>query len=166
MELITYQKGDVLFRQGERQKCMYVIMSGTVGIYKDFGTERENLIAELGARDFLGEMELIENAPRSATAVVLSDRVEVDRISDDHYLDFFEQNPVQVYLIMKQLSARLRETTKNYDDACRTVYETLHCAETGEEPSAWLKEHQQRFCGQFEAKRNGAEKEYSRQRAG
>ena len=134
MELITYQKGDVLFRQGERQKCMYVIMSGTVGIYKDFGTERENLIA---------------------AAVVLSDRVEVDRISDDHYLDFFEQNPVQVYLIMKQLSARLRETTKNYDDACRTVYETLHCAETGEEPSAWLKEHQQRFCGQFEAKRNG-----------
>ena len=90
MELITYQKGDVLFRQGERQKCMYVIMSGTVGIYKDFGTERENLIAELGAHDFLGEMELIENAPRSATAVVLSDRVEVDRISDDHYLDFFE----------------------------------------------------------------------------
>ena len=155
MELITYQKGDVLFRQGERHKCMYVIMSGTVGIYKDFGTERENLIAELGARDFLGEMELIENAPRSATAVVLSDRVEVDRISDDHYLDFFEQNPVQVYLIMKQLSARLRETTKNYDDACRTVYETLHCAETGEAPSAWLKEHQQRFCGQFEAKRNG-----------
>ena len=56
---------------------------------------------------------------------------------------------------MKQLSARLRETTKNYDDACRTVYETLHCAETGEAPCAWLKEHQKRFCGQFEAKRNG-----------
>ena len=58
------------------------------------------------------------------------------------------------HLEESQIIPRLRETTKNYDDACRTVYETLHCAETGEEPSAWLKEHQQRFCGQFEAKRN------------
>ena len=147
----TYQKGEILFRQGAREKCMYVILSGTVGIYTDFETDHKNLIAELGANDFLGEMGLIEDAPRSAAAVALSDVVEVDLITDDNYLDFFEQNPVQVYLIMKQLSERLRETTKNYDDACRVIYETLHNAETGAAPSPWLTEHQQRFLRNYTA---------------
>ena len=121
MELITYQKGDVLFRQGERQKCMYVIMSGTVGIYKDFGTERENLIAELGARDFLGEMELIENEPRSATVVALSDGTLLDEITEDTFLDYFEQDPVKVFMILQQLSQRLRKTTKDYLEVCHAI---------------------------------------------
>ncbi len=146
MDIRTFQKGDVIFRQGEQGECMYAIVSGTVGIYKEFETPYENKIAELGNGDFLGEMELVENMPRSATAVVLSESAELDRITDQNYLDFFTDNPVQVYLIMKQLSERLRETTKNYAEACRTVYETVKTAESGKEPDADLLSRQQRFC--------------------
>ena len=150
MDIRTYQKGDVIFRQGERGECMYAIISGTVGIYKEFETAHESRIAELGNGDFLGEMELVESMPRSATAVVLSDTAELDRITDDNYLDFFTENPVQVYLIMKQLSERLRETTKNYAEACRTVYETLQTVKRGKEPDPRLLEQQQRFSRAYE----------------
>ena len=150
MDIRTFQKGDVIFRQGERGECMYVIISGTIGIYKEFETSHESKIAELSNGDFLGEMELVESMPRSATAVVLSDAAELDRITDDNYLDFFTENPVQVYLIMKQLSERLRETTKNYADACRTVYETLQAVESGKEPDPRLREQQLRFSRAYQ----------------
>ena len=149
MDIRTFGNGEILFRQGDQGDCMYSILSGTVGIYREYGSEQETKVAELGPGDFIGEMELIDQGRRSATGVVLSERVELERITEDNYLDFFEQNPVQVYLIMKQLSGRLRQTTKDYTDACRAVYELLQNQETGEAPSAWLLENQGRFSGVY-----------------
>ena len=149
MDIVTFKKGDVIFRQDTRENFMYEILSGTVGIYKEFETERENKVAELSSGQFLGEMELVEGEPRSATAVALTDSVQLKRITDDHYLDFFEQNPVQVYLIMKQLSENLRQTTRNYTEACRTLDETLRVIENGEQPSARLLEQQKRFRSDY-----------------
>ena len=149
MDIVTFKKGDVIFRQDDRENFMYEILSGTVGIYKEFETERENKVAELSSGQFLGEMELVEGEPRSATAVALTDSVQLKRITDDHYLDFFEQNPVQVYLIMKQLSENLRQTTRNYTEACRTLDETLRVIENGEQPSARLLEQQKRFRSDY-----------------
>ena len=40
---------------------------------------------------------------------------------------------------MKQMSARLRETNKNYLEAMRTVYETVEAEKKGKEKSGWLK---------------------------
>ena len=42
---------------------------------------------------------------------------------------------------MKQLSRRLRETTQNYIDACRTVYENNQAESNGDPRSAWIAEH-------------------------
>ena len=151
MELVTFRQGEVIFRQNDTENFMYAILAGTVGIYKDYGTERENKVAELEAGKFLGEMELVEAEPRSATAVALYGDVQLEQISDDNYLDFFEQNPVKVYLIMKQLSEHLRETTRNYAEACRTLDDTLRAAEAGREPDPELLERQRRFRGEYYA---------------
>lgn len=151
MDIVTFKKGDVIFRQDDRENFMYAILSGTVGIYKEYEKDRENKVAELSAGQFLGEMELVEEEPRSATAVALSDTVQLKRISDENYLSFFEQNPVQVYLIMKQLSENLRQTTRNYAEACRTLDETLKVMESGAQPSAVLLEQQKRFRSDYSA---------------
>ncbi len=150
MDIRTFRNGEIVVRQGEQGDCMYVILSGTVGIFREYGSELEYKIAELGPGDFMGEMELIEKGGRSATGVVLSESAELERITEENYLDFFENNPVQVYLIMKQLSERLRQTTQNYTNACRAVYELVQNRETGEEPSLWLRENEQRFCGSYQ----------------
>ena len=156
MDIAAFKKGEVIFRQGDRENFMYAILSGTVGIYKDYGTEREKKVAEIEAGHFVGEMELVESEPRSATAVALGGSVQLERISDDNYLSFFEQNPVQVYLIMKQLSENLRATTRNYAEACRTLDETLKSIETEEAPTSELLERQRHFRSDYSVDGSGA----------
>ena len=99
--------------------------------------------------DFIGEMELIEMTGRSATAVVLSDTAELEVLSDNDYLDMVSHNPVQVFLMMKTLTERLRKTTADYNSACQTVYETVMCVRDDIEPSPELIENQKRFSGVY-----------------
>jgi CRP/FNR family transcriptional regulator, cyclic AMP receptor protein len=67
-----YRAGDVLFREGERGEEMFVIQSGVVQILKTVGQEQRSL-ATLGRGEFLGEMAILNDKPRTATAVVLED---------------------------------------------------------------------------------------------
>src|SRR5689334_3625746 len=64
-----YEPGTVLFREGDPGDFMYVIQSGEVEIRRTIG-DVERLLAVLPAGEFFGEMALINQRPRSATAVV------------------------------------------------------------------------------------------------
>ena len=54
------------------------------------------------------------------------------------FADYFKEKPIQVFLLMKQMSRRLRDTTQNYVEACRTVAETMEKEQKGEEKGSWL----------------------------
>ncbi len=62
-----FAPGTVLFREGEPGKDMYVVQSGRVNVSKKVG-EVEKILASLGPGEFLGEMSILNNKPRSATA--------------------------------------------------------------------------------------------------
>jgi CRP-like cAMP-binding protein len=64
-----YEPGTVLFREGEPGSVMYVIQSGEVEISRVMGEKRQTL-ALLPAGEFFGEMAIINDRPRSATATV------------------------------------------------------------------------------------------------
>lgn len=64
-----YPAGAVLFREGEIGSEMYVIQSGEVEIRRRI-KERDRVLAVLPAGEFFGEMAIVNNRPRSATAVV------------------------------------------------------------------------------------------------
>jgi len=68
----TYPAGEVLFRDGEAGTEMYVIQSGRVRICKQV-RDIEKTLATLGAGEFFGEMAILNEKPRSATAVVDED---------------------------------------------------------------------------------------------
>jgi CRP/FNR family cyclic AMP-dependent transcriptional regulator len=64
--------GQVLFREGEPGKEMFVIQSGKVRLVRNIrGVDK--LLAELGAGEFFGEMSIINDKPRTATATVIED---------------------------------------------------------------------------------------------
>lgn len=146
----TYQKGDVIFRQGEYAATMYDICSGSVGIFADYQMPEEKQLAVLPAGEVFGEMGLIECYPRSATAVAMEDGTQVQEISSAEFSSYFNDSPEKVLAVMKQLSKRLRETTKNYREACRTVFETVEAEKKGKEKSSWLKESLQFFHEVYE----------------
>src|SRR5439155_481025 len=84
-----FRRGDVLFREGEPGKEMYVIQAGKVNITKTV-RETEKILATLGAGEFFGEMSILNHKPRSAGAVVPEGVLVPDTGKMKKYLEFLE----------------------------------------------------------------------------
>lgn len=67
----TINENEVLFKEGESGTEAYLILSGEVEIFRSIGN-REEIIATVGRGDIIGEMSLIDNQPRMASARVLA----------------------------------------------------------------------------------------------
>jgi len=67
-----YPAGEVLFREGEHGEEMFVLQSGEVEISRRMRNE-DQVIAVVSPGEFFGEMAIVNNRPRSATATVKSD---------------------------------------------------------------------------------------------
>ena len=110
MELKQYRKGEAIIRQGEFGDCMYCVRWGRVGVYSDYGTAQERKLAELGADDFFGEMELLDKSVRSATVVALEGGTKLEVITEADFNEFFARQPAKVHLILQRLCQKLRKT--------------------------------------------------------
>ena len=151
MEIRTYKRGEVIFKQGEYEPCMYDIHWGAVGIYVNYGTSGQKQLVELKPDEFFGEMGLIEASPRSATAVALEDGTKVQVITAETFNEYFKERPAKVFMIMQHMSQRLRRLTEDYLEACRTVAEAVETEQTGKEQSGGLKERLKKFAGIYRA---------------
>ena len=100
--------GSVIFREGEAADQLFVIKSGEVRIQIGNRT-----ITELSAGDIFGEMALIDNEPRSATAVAMTD-VELVPVSEKQFLFLVSQTPYFGLKVMRVLAQRLRATNKTF----------------------------------------------------
>jgi CRP/FNR family cyclic AMP-dependent transcriptional regulator len=67
-----FPRGTVLFREGDPGGDMYVVNRGKVSISARVGAV-EKLLSTLGQGEFLGEMSILNGAPRSATATCVED---------------------------------------------------------------------------------------------
>ena len=140
MRQLTFAKGDIIFRQGDSAAVMYDIVSGKVGIFNDYQGGQEEKIAELDAGQILGEMGMIEVYPRSATAVALSDEVVLSELAEADLESYFKDDPAKVLQLMRQLSARIRETTRKYTEVCGTVSRHRQAEERGDAQPELLQE--------------------------
>ncbi|MDO5476495.1 MAG: cyclic nucleotide-binding domain-containing protein [Eubacteriales bacterium] len=124
MNSFEYKSGQIIFKQGDFELSMYDIQRGRIGIYSAYGTPDEKQIAELSTGEILGERGLLDRVPRSATAVVLDDDTILTEIREDNLKEYFLKEPEKLLLIMRNLSARLREMNSKLADVCRTIYES------------------------------------------
>jgi CRP-like cAMP-binding protein len=120
-----FGRSQIIFKQGDLDICMYDIQRGKVGVYSAYGTPEEKLIAELTEGQTVGEMGMIERVPRSATAVALDDGTILGEILEDDLKDFFLKQPEKLLLIMRDLSAHLRETNAKLAGVCKRIYESI-----------------------------------------
>ncbi|MGQ9630712.1 MAG: cyclic nucleotide-binding domain-containing protein [bacterium] len=64
-----FRAGEVLFREGDQSKEVYILMNGKLGVKKD-----GNVVAVIGEQgSFVGEMSILSNSPRSATVEAIED---------------------------------------------------------------------------------------------
>jgi CRP-like cAMP-binding protein len=63
---VTFKAGEIIFQEGTEAEAFYVIRSGKVRISRGSA-----VLDDIGSNAFFGEMSLIDNCPRSATATAL-----------------------------------------------------------------------------------------------
>ena len=123
MEIKTYGKGTVIFREGDASECMYEVYSGKVGVYAAYGKPEQKLLMEYYPDQIFGEMGLLERAPRSAAAVALEEETTVAVVTEAGFGEYFEQNPSKVLMLMQQMSHNLRRRTDEFLKVCRSIRE-------------------------------------------
>lgn len=104
-QCLNFDDGEILFHEGNRADCAYVIMSGEVEILAD--TSGMQFIAgTLGRNQMFGELGVLTKTPRSATLRAKGELVAL-RISDDIFLKLLAENPEIALDVMRQLSEKL-----------------------------------------------------------
>ena len=78
-----FNKGDVVFQQGDAADCFYTVIEGSVGIFANYDGGSEYLLSEITKGQYFGEMAVIDASPRSAGAVALEDGTRLNQISTE-----------------------------------------------------------------------------------
>jgi CRP-like cAMP-binding protein len=105
---VEIKAGEYVFREGELGTEMYIINEGKVEILNQVGDE-EQVLAVLEKGDFFGEMSVLEDLPRAASARAVTD-VRLLQINGSTFDQLLQGNPEIAVRMMRKLSRRLRET--------------------------------------------------------
>ena len=119
----SYRKGQIVFREGDEGAYMYQIHSGSVDVWSKYGTPEQIRLTTLYTNAFFGEMGLIAQEKRSATAVISQDDTTLECIRAEDIQQLFKANPLKVDMILGHLSGRLRRLTTDYVKACAEAAE-------------------------------------------
>ena len=102
-----FAEGQFLFREGDSADGVFRLLSGAVDIIRELDGD-PILLGTVDAGQFIGEMGVVENRPRSATARAAS-KVEVELLSPTEFLDQISGSPQAARELIQRLSQRLRE---------------------------------------------------------
>ena len=111
-ELCTYPPGHILCREGEYEEVFYILAEGTASISKTMGEEEgEKILRAAGAGDLIGEMALIQNAPRSATVRAVTECTALEMDKSD-FETMLAQSPRMALDIIRITLDRMRENDR------------------------------------------------------
>jgi CRP-like cAMP-binding protein len=113
-----FATGEVIMRQGDASDTLHVITRGRVRVQRDQASETPLVLAELGPNDVVGEMGLLDNAPRSATVAALEDTETLEIHATVMALVLMD-HPQVAAALLRTLSRRLRSADELAADLAR-----------------------------------------------
>lgn len=108
MEIKEFFSGDCIFEINDQGDHLYILVSGKVGISLSAGKDSGNYIASLGPGDTFGEMNLLDDHPRSASAYVLENSTVLS-LEKTRLKGLIQSYPEISIGMLRSLSLRLRE---------------------------------------------------------
>lgn len=106
-------KGEVLFREGDPGRELFLIREGSVVISKPVMGRVEQVLARMGPGEFFGEMSLFDESTRSATVQAETKTVLLS-LDRENLQGLIEMNPEAAaaffYRLVQVLIRRIRET--------------------------------------------------------
>src|SRR5258708_38526231 len=101
-DLLRVEAGKVIFKEGDPGDAVYVVLDGKVELRVN-----GQLVETVEPGGVLGEMALIEQAPRVATATART-ACDLQPISESRFMSMIQQTPHFALQIMKVIASRLR----------------------------------------------------------
>jgi CRP-like cAMP-binding protein len=125
--LVTARRNQILLTFGDRTTDVYVILEGRVRVELHPLSGREVILAELGAGAIIGEIAALDDQPRSATVVAISDCV-LASLPGSVFREAILANPETARWMGKRLVSRIRLLTeKIFELNALAVRNRLHC---------------------------------------
>ncbi len=105
----------IIFHLGDPAGLLYIISSGKVKISYSTADGQEAVLAILGAGDFFGELALLDDSPRSASAEAIDD-TETLTLHRDEFLSYLDNNPAFARHVLNILARRIRHLNSQISD--------------------------------------------------
>jgi len=111
----SFAPGQIIFSAGDAGDGFYIVVTGRVQISASVNSKESRVLASIGPGDFFGEMAVVDDAPRSATATaeVYTRTLFVER---QKLLKLLKRRPEMALSILREFSARMRNLNQKYVD--------------------------------------------------
>lgn len=100
-----FAAGQWVFQVGETGDSMFIVVEGQVDI-----VAHDQVIETVGPGGIVGELVLIDNKPRSASAIARTDCL-LTAITRQHFLLLVQRTPIFALQVMRVMAERLRRAT-------------------------------------------------------
>lgn len=112
--LMYYPVNYILFKEGDQGDALYIIKKGQVEIYHEPKEEGDlpQKVAEISDNGFFGEMALVSDVPRNASAKAIVDS-EIFILSKDDFKKLLDTNTVLAEQVSSAVVQRVNENDKN-----------------------------------------------------
>ena len=116
-EVVNFKKGHTIFSEGDAGESLFIIIEGTVEITLELESDSKEKaeLREFSSGDYFGEMALIDDGPRSASAVAVTDAKMFCLNKNDFQL-ICVKYPNILSNLVKTMSFRLRTTNEQVAD--------------------------------------------------
>lgn len=114
-----YKAKTQVLQQGEISNMLYLVLEGSVSVMVEDESQEGHMmvVAYLNPGDFVGEMGLFEEEEQVRSAMVVAKtQCEIAEISYERFHQIRGQFPDILYAISRQISVRLRQTTRKLTD--------------------------------------------------
>ena len=111
----SFRQGTILFREGDLGREMFIVQQGKVRVKKRVGSTEE-VLAELSAGEFFGEMALLIGQDRSATVEVIEDS-KLLVISPETFASLLKSDIEIGLKMLKKMATRLRALDEHLEAA-------------------------------------------------
>ena len=106
VDVIRIPGGDTLFQQGDAGDSLYIVINGRLRVTVTREDQQEEIVAELGRDEMIGEMALLTGENRSASVRAIRDSTLI-RLSNEGCYYIAERHPFIVLQIARTLARRL-----------------------------------------------------------
>lgn len=117
-----YKARTVIMEKGDTANAVYLILDGHIRIFSQGDEDKEVTLNELGVGEYFGELALITDEPRCASAVTTSD-ARLLMVPKPQFTEFLATTPDAALRVIHYLATKVRELTRDVERlALQDVY--------------------------------------------